>query len=469
MKKSTSCSVGFIFLCAMLLSEVSVALDAVSVFEMNRRAVGAVATQNAIGSGVVIAPQTVLTNCHVIAGQREIVFRQNNVTHAAKLVAGSVVFDLCKLSVPTLNAKPVVTRSAGALKVGERVYAIGNPRGLELSLSEGLISGLRDIENDVQIQTTAPISPGSSGGGLFDNSGRLIGIVTWYLANGQNLNFAMPIALVSQLSPMAFVDAYPESQILRPDKLDTLIATFERGDVSSMRAESARWLKHDSGSAFALSLAAMTFAELDQRELTEQALMQALLIQPNYTVALAELGNISAWRGDSTKSDNYFRACADVKTVSKSFTGAYRALCKARFGDKSSASDMDGYIESNPSRSWLHLVAAQVFFYLKDYDRAKAAALRSLEINPQSAMARAVLSIAFAVSRQPLEALSHAESAVAIAPNSPSILSIAVLAALVARQNDAVKRYFTRLSDVAPARARTLRNKFPSGNLPPID
>lgn len=469
MKKSTSCSCGFIFLCAMLLSDVSVALDAVSVFEMNRRAVGAVATQNAIGSGVVIAPQTVLTNCHVIAGQREIVFRQNNVTHAAKLVAGSAVFDLCKLSVPTLNAKPVVTRSAGALKIGERVYAIGNPQGLELSLSEGLISGLRDIENDVQIQTTAPISPGSSGGGLFDNSGRLIGIVTWYLANGQNLNFAMPIGLVSQLSPMAFVDAYPESQILRPDKLDRLIATFERGDVNSMRTESAHWLKHDPGSAFAMTLAAMTFAELDERELTEQALMQALLIQPNYTVALAELGNIATWRGNTAKSDHYFRACADVKSVSNTFTGAYRALCKARLGNKSSASDIQGYVEEHPSRSWLHLVAAQVFLYLKDYDRAKAAALRSLELNPQSALARAALSLIYTVSLQPVEALANAESAAFIAPHSPTVLAVAVVVALIAKQDDAARRHFMRLSEVAPSRARTLRNKFPSGNLPSID
>jgi S1-C subfamily serine protease len=76
--------------------------------------------------------------------------------------------------------------------VGERVYAIGAPEGLELTISEGLVSGLREYENVRVIQTSAAISHGSSGGGLFDVNGRLIGITTFSLKEGQNLNFALP-------------------------------------------------------------------------------------------------------------------------------------------------------------------------------------------------------------------------------------------------------------------------------------
>ena len=77
------------------------------------------------------------------------------------------------------------------MKVGERVYTIGAPSGLERTLGEGLISGLRTTEEGKLIQTSAPISPGSSGGGLFDSSGHLIGVTSFLLKDAQSLNFAI--------------------------------------------------------------------------------------------------------------------------------------------------------------------------------------------------------------------------------------------------------------------------------------
>jgi len=71
------------------------------------------------------------------------------------------------------------------------VYAVGAPEGLEMTLSEGLISGFRDFRGQRVVQTSAPISHGSSGGGLFDEVGGLVGITTFMLGAGQNLNFAI--------------------------------------------------------------------------------------------------------------------------------------------------------------------------------------------------------------------------------------------------------------------------------------
>jgi hypothetical protein len=84
--------------------------------------------------------------------------------------------------------------------VGERVYAIGAPEGLELTLSEGLVSGLRSRGNFRVIQTTAPVSHGSSGGGLFDSQGKLVGITTFSFHEGQNLNFAIPTEWILALA-----------------------------------------------------------------------------------------------------------------------------------------------------------------------------------------------------------------------------------------------------------------------------
>ena len=86
-----------------------------------------------------------------------------------------------------------------------RVYAVGAPRRLEQTISDGLLSGLRRAEDGslTMVQTSAPISPGSSGGGLFDAHGRLIGITTSGLKESQNLNFAVPSRLVEALSRRA--------------------------------------------------------------------------------------------------------------------------------------------------------------------------------------------------------------------------------------------------------------------------
>jgi len=95
-----------------------------------------------------------------------------------------------KPSGPTLS--PVHVSLSSAVTTGERVYAIGAPEGLELTFSEGVVSSLRETDGAHIIQTSAPTSPGSSGGGLFDVRGNLIGITTFQLKEGQSLNFALP-------------------------------------------------------------------------------------------------------------------------------------------------------------------------------------------------------------------------------------------------------------------------------------
>jgi S1-C subfamily serine protease len=83
------------------------------------------------------------------------------------------------------------------VRAGARVYAIGNPRGFAQTISEGLVSGIRDENGVSWIQHSAPISPGSSGGALISSQGDLVGINSFLLENSQNLNFAVPAATLS--------------------------------------------------------------------------------------------------------------------------------------------------------------------------------------------------------------------------------------------------------------------------------
>ena len=152
-----------------------------------------------IGSGVVIGKHEVITNCHVAQKGQSVQVRQSNKTYKAKIHYSDPDRDLCQLTVLDLQALPIELGIAKTLKVGQRVYAIGAPKGFELTLSEGLVSSLRDYEGSKYIQTSAAISPGSSGGGLFNEQGELIGITTFYITEGQNLNFALPVDWISEL------------------------------------------------------------------------------------------------------------------------------------------------------------------------------------------------------------------------------------------------------------------------------
>lgn len=153
------------------------------------------------GSAVVIGPDALITNCHVLAKAKSFVVRQDNVAIGGTLQYIDVERDMCQIAVRNLKAPAVRIGDSDSLAVGQRIYALGNPLGLEMTLSDGLVSALRKDGNQRlrYIQISAPISPGSSGGGLFDEDGRLVGITSAGFDKGQNLNLAIPIKWLQEL------------------------------------------------------------------------------------------------------------------------------------------------------------------------------------------------------------------------------------------------------------------------------
>ena len=155
------------------------------------------------GSGVIVRPNVVATNCHIFDGGEIAVYKHNNrrastdTIYAASVMKRDDYRDFCLLRVRNLNGAAAQIRRYDNLGIGENVYAVGSPRGLDLSLSAGLISQLRQSADRRWIQTDAAISPGSSGGGLFDSSGNLIGITTEKITdeNVEGIAFAIPADL----------------------------------------------------------------------------------------------------------------------------------------------------------------------------------------------------------------------------------------------------------------------------------
>jgi S1-C subfamily serine protease len=145
------------------------------------------------GSAVAISPSHLLTNCHVVSTHDYIAVFQGDTVLAARVTHAEREADRCvvALNEGRLSHSANRRRDFEALRVGERVYTVGSPKGLAQTLGEGIISGLHAEGGVRLIQTTAPISQGSSGGGLFDRFGNLIGITTFLLREGQSLNFAI--------------------------------------------------------------------------------------------------------------------------------------------------------------------------------------------------------------------------------------------------------------------------------------
>jgi S1-C subfamily serine protease len=144
------------------------------------------------GSAVAVSPREAITNCHVISQGKLITLSNGTATLHAEVSAADRRSDRCYLKVVGGTLEPVIgIRDFDGLAVGETVYTIGSPKGLERTLGQGLLSGLRKMEGVEYVQITAPVSEGSSGGGLFDDRGNLIGITTFTVRDSQNLNFAI--------------------------------------------------------------------------------------------------------------------------------------------------------------------------------------------------------------------------------------------------------------------------------------
>lgn len=166
-------------------------LPAEEVFEKVSGAVYTVKAGPRIGSAVAISENELLTNCHVVEDLREVKLVRAKAETTAELVSRNVDSDRCVLRTAAKLASWVKVRPYDDIKVGEKAITIGTPQGLELTAAEGIVSSKRLYNQSRVIQTSAPISQGSSGGGLFDARGHLLGITTFFYKAGQNLNFAV--------------------------------------------------------------------------------------------------------------------------------------------------------------------------------------------------------------------------------------------------------------------------------------
>ena len=155
-----------------------------------------------IGSGFFVKPNLIATNYHVIEGAAN---------GTAKLVGKYTTYniegvtatdktnDLALVKVMAYRIRPLSLGDSNTVRIGDKVYVAGNPKGLEGTFSDGIISSRRDKYTKERLQMTAPISPGNGGGPVLNRKGEVIGVSFMTIEGGQNLNIVIPSKYLKKL------------------------------------------------------------------------------------------------------------------------------------------------------------------------------------------------------------------------------------------------------------------------------
>ncbi len=148
-----------------------------------------------LGSGFFVRSGEIASNLHVVAGAARGYAKlvgQKTKYDIESITAVDAERDLVILKISSVSSPSLALGNSAGVQVGESVYAVGNPQGLEGTFSQGIVSSIREVGIDKLLQITAPISPGSSGGPVLNGKGEVIGVSVATFRGGQNLNFAIP-------------------------------------------------------------------------------------------------------------------------------------------------------------------------------------------------------------------------------------------------------------------------------------
>ena len=199
------------------------------------------------GSGFIVdSSGTIITNLHVI---------QNLENGAVRLASGEIYDrfvvrgfdsrrDLAVIQIPAFDLPTVELGNSNAVKVGTGVVLVGNPMGLEGSLSSGIVSGIRERDDGSKVfQTDAAANPGNSGGPMVDAEGKVIGVLTFKLRESENLNFVVPINYARGL--LGLTHSYSLADLRQ--ELGAIEDVFEKDETEETETLPTRWKSFPPG------------------------------------------------------------------------------------------------------------------------------------------------------------------------------------------------------------------------------
>ena len=342
------------------------------------------------GSGFFVGDNLIATNYHVIEGAargRAKLVGQFSTYTIEGVTATDKTNDLALLKVTVSGIKPLPLGNSSDVKIGETVYVAGNPKGLEGTFSNGIISSRRDPYTKERLQMTAPISPGSSGGPVLNSKGEVIGISFMTLVGGQNLNFAIPSRHLTELL-IESTPAKPLAEGNRSISAETYFTwgntKYYLGDYKGAIADYDSAIRLNPDNANTYYNRGTAKGDLGQHFAAIADFDIAIRLKPDLAEAYYNRG--------AAKSDlgQHFAAIADYDTAIRlkpDHAGAYnsRGVAKGNLGQHSAAiTDFDTAIRLKPDHANAYLNRGVAKVLLNRISEAKRDGRTALRLAKQA-------------------------------------------------------------------------------------
>ena len=384
------------------------------------------------GSGFFINKQGhIISNRHVFRGARRAEVKLDaDVYQVDKVLAEDANNDLILFSIKS-DARGFTALPLAAAKpmVGERAVVIGNPLGLEATVSDGIVSAQRELERGITVlQVTSPISPGSSGSPVLNMRGEVIGVATFQLREGQNLNFAVPVALVKKLAPtgagkienISFADSkYQENEdaysrglmYYNAKEYNLAIPEFRKAITENPgNAEIYFYLgmsckaERDTGAVEAFQKAidlkpdyidayvnlGVVYINLSMYQKAAEVLREAVRLDPNYAEALLKLGLAYAMAKEYRAAVNVLKKAADINMDARAYYAlgmSYVGLNMYSEGIKA----LDSSLDLDPELLESYVALGYALIGVKNWSRGIEMMNRAVVLDPQNPQVRYLL------------------------------------------------------------------------------
>lgn len=259
-----------------------------------------------LGSGVAVASDQVLTNCHVTRDAQAVHVLRGGARWRAQAQAVDAEHDLCLLQVPGLAATAVALGRSSTLQAGQPVSAFGYTGGMELQHSQGEVVALHRLDGGRVVQSSNAFTSGASGGGLFDDDLRLVGILTFRLRGGAAHYFSAPVEWALPLRDGRFTAVQPiapdllaywqRPAALQPNFLRAAVLERERR-WDELEGLAFNWTRIDADDPQPWYLHGLALDGLRRWPESQRALEQAVQLEPTSQQAWFRLGLVHTEQG----------------------------------------------------------------------------------------------------------------------------------------------------------------------------
>lgn len=272
-----------------------------------------------LGSGVVVANDEVLTNCHVTRDASSVMVVKGALRYEVYSQKADMDHDLCLLKTDAMPLLPIVLRSAATLRPGDRSFYYGFTGGVEAFFAQGKVTALHGLDGSSVIETSAGFSLGASGGGLFDEQGQLLGITTFLAAGHRGAYYAMPSDWLERLRKHATQEVGPIAGTPIWEKPDSeqpfflrvaRLAEQQRWDEAAVLG--ASWTKAESANPGAWLSFGTALSMLSRNREAVPALQKAVDLLPDDPKTLFQLGNALARTGEADQAETVRTSLAGV-------------------------------------------------------------------------------------------------------------------------------------------------------------